>query len=148
MLSAIDRLSKSGRLSGGFIFESFPGTLMQAKGLAGISEIGIQNVTVVHLDLSPAECWQRVQARRVCTRCGWPHVIPALGDGPAIRCAACGGPLSRRVDDEMTSYARRSARHDAELASVLSYYEERAQLCRVDARRSTADIVADLLEGR
>ncbi len=122
----------------GILFDGFPRTLAQARGLEEIAPID----AVVFLELDRDTVVERLSARRVCPKCGALYNLltqPPKEDG---RCDRCGAELVQRDDDRPEVISRRFQVYMRDSAPLVDYYQEKGILVRVDAARPPEEVYA------
>ena len=103
------------------ILDGFPRTIPQAEGLARILEEAGQEIdAVVNLVVPEDELVRRLSSRRVCSECG---TLASLESVALDECAACGGSLIQRTDDQPETVRNRLRVYQQETAPVLKWYE-------------------------
>lgn len=128
----------------GFLLDGFPRSRPQAEALEGIFAHSDGRFIAVCLDVPFDEVVKRLAGRRTCRSCGamYHEVLgPPKEDGI---CDRCGGDLYQRDDDHEEVIQARLEIYRRETEPLLSFYEERGQLVRVDGS-GTADVVAERL---
>jgi adenylate kinase len=109
--------------SDGAIFDGFPRTIEQARGLGRLLEkrgVAIDQVLVI--EVPEREIVRRLSGRRVCESCEklyHQRFNPPRQEG---RCDACGGELTQRPDDRPETVRRRLAVYSEETQPVIEYY--------------------------
>lgn len=127
----------------GALLDGFPRTDVQAEALDAI--LGADGVKVcVNLDVPDALVMARLTSRRVCQECG---NIYRESDIEAISqtCSNCGGDVVQRADDLPEAITRRLEAYERDTAPLLSFYERRGLLVRVDGDQDAHDVTAQLL---
>ena len=97
------------------------------------------------LDVAPEVIVKRFSGRRICRGCGAVyHVvnIPPKVDGV---CDACGGELYQRPDDSESTVLNRLDVYNRQTAALISFYESKGVLVRIDASRSPSAAAAEML---
>ena len=134
------RLGQGGN-STSYMFDGFPRTESQAMLLEKtLSKIGGSVNRVYYLEASREVLLARLTGRRVCRSCGANyHVIniPPQQDGV---CDTCGGGLYHRPDDREKTIANRLDVFERQTEKLISHYEDRGLLKRVDS-----DVAVDAL---
>lgn len=100
----------------GFILDGFPRTVPQAEALGGLTRID----AVVNLVADRAIILRNLGGRRVCRDCGATYHISRLAG--ATTCAACGGPLIHRQDDQPETILHRLEVYQAQTEPLIAYY--------------------------
>jgi len=104
----------------GFVLDGFPRTVAQAEALdALMRERDNGPLIVVDVQVPQHELVRRLGMRRICVKCGT-NAEPA-----AQRCAACGGELVQRADDNQDVVLERLNIYQRATRPVLEYYRER-----------------------
>jgi len=140
-----ERLAQGAR-DAAYMFDGFPRTIEQARLLEKTlalhdSEVG----KVFLLDAARELMISRLTGRRVCRKCGQGfHLtnIPPMREGV---CDACGGELYQRADDSEATILNRLDVYAKQTESLISYYEKKGILVRVDASRQRGETVAEIL---
>jgi adenylate kinase len=89
------------------------------------------------------ELVRRLQARRVCGRCGR-NADPGLAEG--IRCARCGGMYVTRVDDSDGVVRQRLTVYLEETEPLVNYYDGRATFFRINGNLAPAEVTNQVRE--
>jgi len=130
----------------GVILDGFPRTAGQAEALDGLLQSTGQRVnSVISLDVEDGPMIARVAGRYTCATCG--EGFHDLFKQPATAgvCDKCGGAeFKRRADDNAETAGARLAAYHAETAPLITYYEARGVLQRVDAMADIASVSAAL----
>ncbi|QHI68236.1 adenylate kinase [Tichowtungia aerotolerans] len=117
-----------------FMFDGFPRTIEQAKGLQTLFS-GI-NGTVTHvlnLVVDPDALVQRLCGRRTCKTCGAIfHVVNMPPKEEGI-CDLDGGELYQRADDNEETVMNRLEVYKTQTAPLIDFYTESGLLHNVDA---------------
>ena len=131
----------------GALFDGYPRTEPQARALDDILESqGEQLTAVVEIDVPRDELIVRLAGRRTCESCG--AVYHVESDPPKVEsiCDKCGGRLLQREDDTPDAIARRLSLYDELTAPLLSYYEKRDVLVRVNGNQEIQSVKQDILD--
>ncbi len=137
---------------GAFTLDGFPRTLGQAEGLQGLltgRATPLEIVLSLEADLPTLQ--QRVQNRLVCRKCRRNVSAGLQVSGAESPCPHCGGSLTRRDDDNPEALAVRMDEYWAKTAPLISYYDQRGLLRRVDAMLGADAVffeIAKILEER
>ncbi|MBC7093054.1 adenylate kinase [Candidatus Bipolaricaulota bacterium] len=125
----------------GVLFDGFPRTLAQAKGLAAFAPVDV----VVFLAIAKDEVVRRLSSRRVCASCGAVYNLITQPPQVAGQCDRCGGDLVQRPDDRPDVIARRFEVYERDSAPLVDHYARQGLLVRVDAGRPPEAVFADVL---
>lgn len=129
ILGMVDDELDRGSCAAGAVFDGFPRTVEQARGLGRLLESrksGLERVLVI--EVPEEEVIRRLSGRRVCQNCEKLYHIsldPPKVDG---RCDACGGDLVQRPDDRPETIRRRLAVYREETQPVIEYYERETSI--------------------
>ena len=129
----------------GFILDGFPRTTPQAEALdAKLEEMGRAVGTVLLIDVSDEEVVKRLGGRRTCEANG--HVFhvdfnPPKEDGV---CDIDGSPLLVRDDDKPDVIRKRLATYHEKTEPLVTYYDDRGVLRRVDGERDPDEVTEEL----
>ena len=130
--------------AGGALLDGFPRTDGQAAALDEI--LGADGVKIcINLDVPNDLVAQRLSSRRVCQECG---AIYRDTDVEAISgtCSNCGGDVVQRADDLPEAILRRLEVYERDTAPLLTFYESRGLLVRVDGDQEAGEVTAEILE--
>lgn len=128
-------------VANGIILDGFPRTSAQAAALDKLlADAGLRVTAAISLDVDDAAMVARVAGRYTC----------ACGEGyhdqfkrPAVlgACDKCGGTdFKRRADDTAETVGERLKAYHAQTAPLITYYEGKGVLARIDAMGEIADI--------
>jgi adenylate kinase len=140
-----ERLTRSDTSHRGFILDGFPRTVAQAEALEEILVPKALDLAV-DLEIGTSHVLARLASRRVCNDCGANYSV--LDNPPRVPglCDVCGGEVVQRADDTEAAIRRRLELYERETAPLISWYEERDLLARMDALGSP-DEVTDRIVG-
>jgi adenylate kinase len=125
----------------GFILDGFPRTTAQAEALdTKVNELGRAVTVAVLIEVSDDEVVRRLSGRRTCVKEG--HIFHVEFDPPkhADICDICGARLEIRDDDKPDVVRNRLRTYHEKTEPVISYYEERGILRRVDGSREPDEV--------
>lgn len=128
---------------GGALLDGFPRTLAQAEALDEI--LGDDGVKIcINLDVTNSLVTERLSSRRVCQECG---NIYRDSDIEAISgtCSNCGGDVIQRDDDLPAAILQRLEVYERDTAPLLSFYEGRGLVVRVDGDQEPDAVTAQIL---
>ncbi|GLO70762.1 adenylate kinase [Phaeobacter inhibens] len=119
----------------GVILDGFPRTTVQAEALDRLlAESGQQINAAVSLEVDDAAMVARVAGRYTCGGCGEGYHDQFKQPRVAGTCDACGSTdMTRRADDNAETVTSRLAAYHAQTAPLISYYEGKGVLNRIDA---------------
>src|SRR3954453_1893676 len=129
----------------GFILDGFPRTTPQAEALdAKLGELGREGTTVLLIDVSDDEGGRRLGGRRTCEAEG--HVYHVEFNPPKVEgvCDVDGSPLIVRDDDKPPVTRKRLTTSHEKTEPLVSYYEGKGVLQRVDGAREPAEVTDEL----
>jgi len=137
-----ERLDEEDVRARGFVLDGFPRTVVQAKALEEVL-LPDRLDLVISLDVPKDLVIERLSQRRVCADCGENY---SLANRPRVDwiCDVCGGEVVQRSDDTEAAISRRLELYDRETAPLISWYEERSLLVKVDGT-GDPDLVTDRL---
>ncbi len=127
-----ERVSRA-EASDGFILDGFPRTTAQAEALdSSMQELSRRLTVAVVIDVSDDEVVRRLSGRRTCVKEG--HIFHVELDPPKNDdiCDICGARLEIRDDDKPDVIRNRLRTYHEKTEPLVSYYEERGILRRVD----------------
>lgn len=130
----------------GVILDGFPRTTAQAKALDELLASSDQKVNAaVSLEVDDAAMVNRVSGRYTCAACGEGYHDQFKPSATPDTCDKCSGSeMQRRADDNPETVAQRLTAYHAQTAPLITYYEEKQSLERVDAMGDINDIATAL----
>ncbi len=134
----------------GVLFDGYPRNLDQAKYLDQIlAELGTSISCAAVLEIPAEELVKRICGRRLCTKdtTHGPFNVYFMPPKEEGICDECGAELIQRKDDNEETLRERLGVYDDQTLPILSYYEEKELLIRVDANGSVSDVRDSLLAG-
>ena len=137
--------------SHGFVFDGFPRTLGQGKGLGEILDKLHTNLDLaIWLDVSEETVRDRIGSRLQCRSCGFTTSSGSAHFSERAVCPYCDGPLARRTDDDIEVLQKRLAEFKAKTQPLADYYQKTSALHRIEGNRDREEVFADisrLIEG-
>jgi adenylate kinase len=125
----------------GFILDGFPRNRTQADALGGAFDALDRRITAVLLiDVPDEEVVSRISGRRVSVKTGRPYHVETDPPKHEGRCDVDGSRLIQRDDDKPDVVRKRLEVYHEETEPLVSYYDERGLLRRVDGTRSPTDV--------
>ncbi|MBU0573620.1 MAG: adenylate kinase [Candidatus Margulisbacteria bacterium] len=128
----------------GFILDGFPRSPAQAEALDKALEG--KDFKVIYFDVPLESVVERNAGRRSCKACGAVFHMkfnPPKGDNV---CDRCGGELYQRKDDDPEVMKTRFQVYEKSTKPLLSHYEDKGILVRLDANAPIADVAKRLKE--
>jgi adenylate kinase len=125
----------------GFILDGFPRTIAQAEALESkMDELGRKLTATLLIEVSDDEVVRRLGGRRTCVKEG--HVFHVEFDPPKNEdiCDICGARLEIRDDDKPEVIRNLLETYHEKTEPLVSYYEHRGILRRVDGSREPDDV--------
>jgi adenylate kinase len=136
----IDRISEDDARDG-FILDGFPRNRTQADALsAAFEKLGRRITAVLLMDVPDENVIKRISGRRVSVKTGRPYHVDTDPPKHEGRCDVDGSRLIQRDDDKPDVIRKRLEVYHAETEPLISYYDERGLLRRVDGTRSPAEV--------
>jgi adenylate kinase len=138
VIRLVDERFKDDDAKRGALLDGFPRTLAQAEALEKL--LGADGIKLcVNLDVPIELVTERLSSRRVCQECG---NIYKDTDIEAISgtCSNCGGDVIQRDDDQPAAIRKRLETYERDTEPLLSFYESRGLLVRVDGDQSPDDV--------
>ena len=123
-----------------FMFDGFPRTIKQAKGLQEFfAETGRTITHVLNLVVEPETLIPRLCGRRTCKTCGAIfHIVNRLPKEEGV-CDLDGGELYQRADDNEETVLNRLDVYKTQTAPLIDFYKKLGLLHDVDASGTTKD---------
>lgn len=133
-------------VSKGFLLDSFPLSLGQAKALEEILEKNkLSENIVIYLDISAESVIKRINSRMICAKCS-AVFLPADPAYQTGKCDKCGGELIVRKDDKPEVVRRRIEEYKSRMEDLKKYYEEKKRLVVINGEPSIEEIHKDILK--
>lgn len=124
------------------IFDNYPFNKVQAENFKNIiSEMKIENPTLVVIEISPEEAIKRITLRRVCSDCG-----AIFNDQDLEMCSKCQGPLISRADDNEETVKKRIKKYAPSINEVKNEYPKFGKVVIVNGEQSIEDVSKELLK--
>jgi adenylate kinase len=129
----------------GYVFDGFPRTLPQAKGLERMPGGDPRGFVVFDFEVPREELMRRLSGRRWCPKCqATYHLINQPPKRPMI-CDVCGSGLLQRDDDMEAVVERRLHEYDERTFPLIEYYRTRTRMIPIDGYRPQDTVFQDLL---
>lgn len=143
ILGLVDEVLERPACARGAVFDGFPRTVEQARGLEELlARRGEALDRVVVIEVPEAEIVSRLSGRRVCKECGKLYHISFDPPRQEEICDACGGELVQRPDDQPETISRRLAVYREETAPVREYYAGTTGVTAIDGDQPMDDVAA------
>ncbi len=140
-----ERLAQ-GRPTDRYMFDGFPRTLEQARGLdETLAELNGRVNQVFLLEVPTPVIVSRLSGRRICKSCGAVYHVTNIPSKVEGVCDQCGGPLYQRPDDSEETVLNRLEVYQRQTASLIDFYETKGVLVRINAGTTPRDATAELL---
>jgi adenylate kinase len=125
----------------GFILDGFPRTRAQADALSEAFErLGRRITAVLLFDVPDEELVRRISGRRVSVKTGRVYHVESDPPKHEGRCDVDGSRLVQRDDDKPEVIKRRLDVYHEQTEPLVSYYDERGLLRRIDGTRSPTEV--------
>jgi adenylate kinase len=125
----------------GFVLDGFPRTVNQARALDEMMhEHGQGPLVIVDVVVPEEELVRRLAGRRICAKCGVNADPFAAGDV----CAACGGKMVQRIDDNAEVVRERLKVYLRATKPVLEFYRERPTFRVVNGAQAPERVAHEL----
>ncbi|UCE65373.1 MAG: adenylate kinase [Candidatus Zixiibacteriota bacterium] len=134
-------------IEGGFIFDGFPRTLEQSKGLESIlNELNIDIDKVVNLNVDDQMIVDRLSARRMCRTCGFEYNLKTRRPKKEGVCDIDGGELYQRSDDNEETIKNRLSLYHRNTEPIEDFYRETSKLVEIDGSGSFDEVFKSITE--
>jgi adenylate kinase len=125
----------------GFILDGFPRTRAQADALGeAFDKLGRRITAVLLFDVPDEELVRRISGRRVSVKTGRVYHVESDPPKHEGRCDVDGSRLVQRDDDKPEVVKKRLEVYHEETEPLVSYYDERGLLRRIDGTRSPTEV--------
>ncbi len=129
----------------GFLFDGFPRTIQQAKGLDEMFAKRENQVDAVLAINSDNEIiMERLLSRRVCPGCGMVYNLITNPPRNGKRCDICNLELTIRKDDNRETILHRLEVYRKRTAPLLIYYKDK--LIKVNGAESVSNVADNIIE--
>ncbi len=130
----------------GVILDGFPRTTVQAQALdALLAESGQKINAAISLEVDDAAMVTRISGRFTCGGCGEGYHDTFKPTAVLGKCDKCGSTdMKRRADDNAETVASRLEAYHAQTAPLISYYDAKGALQKIDAMGDIGDIASRL----
>lgn len=130
----------------GVILDGFPRTTVQAEALDSLlADIGQDIRAAISLEVDDSAMVTRISGRYTCGGCGEGYHDSFKTPAEIGKCDKCGGTeMKRRADDNAETVTQRLVAYHAQTAPLISYYDARGVLARVDAMAPIGDVAKEL----
>jgi adenylate kinase len=136
----VDRVS-SDDARDGFILDGFPRTRAQADALAdAFDRLGRRITAVLLFEVPDEDLVRRISGRRVSVKTGRVYHVETDPPKHEGRCDVDGSRLVQRDDDKPEVVKRRLDVYHEQTEPLVSYYDERGLLRRIDGTRSPTEV--------
>jgi adenylate kinase len=127
----------------GYLLDGFPRTLPQAEALEKmLASRGERLDRAVAFEAAADVIVARLSGRRSCPACGKVYHVSNDPSPRATKCGACGAELVQRDDDREETIRKRLAVYERETSPLLSYYQGRGLLTRLDGTAPIDQVAA------
>jgi len=141
-----ERISREAA-SARYMFDGFPRTIDQAKGLDLLFKKKSGSLKHVFNLIVPREILlRRLTGRRVCKSCGAVYHLINIPPKKEGVCDVDGGELYQRVDDSEDTILNRLEVYDKQTAPLIDFYRQQGLLRDIDAGGAAAVTDARILE--
>ncbi len=125
----------------GFILDGFPRTRAQADALGdAFDKLGRRITAVLLFDVPDEDLVRRISGRRVSVKTGRVYHVESDPPKHEGRCDVDGSRLVQRDDDKPEVVTKRLEVYHAETEPLVSYYDERGLLRRIDGTRPPTEV--------
>lgn len=130
----------------GVILDGFPRTTVQAEALDTLLENSGQRINgAISLEVDDAAMVTRIAGRYTCAGCGEGWHDSFKQPKTAGVCDNCGGTeMKRRADDNAETVASRLEAYHAQTAPLITYYEGKSVLHRINAMGDITEIATEM----
>jgi adenylate kinase len=146
ILKMIGARMDAGPKTARYMFDGFPRTMEQAKGLEEIFAARNGKIVKVFLfDVAREVVVDRIAGRRVCKQCGAVYHVRNIPPKKEGVCDQCGGALYQRPDDNEQTVLNRLDVFQKQTAGLIKHYAELGVLAKINAGQHRDQALADIL---
>ncbi len=124
----------------GFVLDGFPRNRPQAEFFLESYDID----AVILIDVPDAVVFERIQSRRLCSKCGLDYNLIFHRSAVPDICDVCGGRLIARADDNPEAIRGRLRDYHEKTAPVLELFRRKNLIVTVDGTKSVEAIQRDI----
>jgi adenylate kinase len=124
----------------GFLLDGFPRSQPQAEFFLETYDID----AVIHIQISDAVVFERIQSRRLCSRCGLDYNLIQHRPALAGTCDVCGGPLITRADDTPDAIRERLREYHSKTEPVLELFRRKGLIVTTDGAKPPEAVQKDI----
>ncbi|MCW8131679.1 MAG: nucleoside monophosphate kinase [Planctomycetota bacterium] len=124
----------------GFILDGFPRNRRQAEFFLESYDID----AVIQIDVPDRVVMDRIQARRLCEKCGLDYNLMFHRPANAGTCDVCGGKLIQRSDDNESAITSRLKDYHEKTAPILELFKKKELVVVTDGTKKPDEIQADI----
>ena len=129
-----------------YMFDGFPRTMDQAKGLEEIfAQRNGKIVKVLLFDVAREVVVDRIAGRRICKQCGAVYHVRNIPSKKEGVCDQCGGELYQRPDDNEQTVLNRLEVFQKQTASLIEHYAGLGVLAKINAGQHRDLALAEIL---
>lgn len=129
----------------GVLFDGSPRKFGEAQILDDVlAWFGRENVSVILLDISRKEAYQRLMQRMICSRCGKGAYVEKETE-QSTHCRYCGGALTIRAEDNPEGIKMRLDWFDNEVSQVIEHYTKQGRLVTVNGEQSPDEVYQEII---
>lgn len=125
----------------GFILDGFPRTTAQAEALTAS---GVEIDKVLSIEVSDETIVERLSGRRECKACGTPYHTVYKPSAAGDKCAACGGELIQRADDNEETVKNRIKIYHEQTEPIKDYYAAKGMLVVAYGKEALEDTTKEV----
>ena len=146
IIRLVESRLEAGDKDAAYMFDGFPRTLQQARLLDEcLGRHGGKVDKVFLLDAPRDVLISRLTGRRICRKCGANYHLINIPPKHEGICDACGGELYQRPDDCEATILNRLDVYSRQTEALISYYEKKETLIRLDSARARQVVIAEIL---
>jgi len=127
----------------GFILDGFPRNKAQAEFFLESYDID----AVIHVDIPDDVVFERVLARRLCSKCGLDYNLIYHRPEETGVCDVCGGALVQREDDTEAAVRDRLSDYHEKTKPVLDLFSRKELIISIDGTQDRDDVQRAICEG-
>lgn len=141
-----NKLTTDSKTKDGFMLDGYPRTVKQAEDLDKILEkLEVSLDCALYMEASLDTVLARLTGRRVCKGCGKIYHIVNMPSKEEGVCDDCGGEIYQRADDNEETIKNRMNVYTDSTAPIISFYEGRNKLKKVNADKNSQEVKEDAL---
>ncbi|MDP2684114.1 MAG: nucleoside monophosphate kinase [bacterium] len=131
----------------GLLFDGFPRTLNQARGLDKLFKKLDRELThVIYMPIKKSTTIKRLSKRRTCENCGKIFISGVNIKSNQKECPVCRGKIIQREDDKPKAIAKRLEIYRKSTKPIIIFYKKKGIVIKVDGEPTIKQVFKEILK--